>query len=61
MNDIDSLINRIDQEIAAEVGRQKAAWTDLVPFPVDKFRAGIGLLAKDLWRWPAICTKVPTW
>src|SRR5215472_16949583 len=29
MSNIDSLINRIDQEIAAEVGRQKAAWAEL--------------------------------
>src|SRR5689334_4125323 len=30
MMDINALINRIDQEIAAEVGRQKAAWAELV-------------------------------
>jgi YHS domain-containing protein len=30
MTDISALINRIDQEIAAEVGRQKAGWADLV-------------------------------
>jgi YHS domain-containing protein len=30
MTDINALINRIDQEIAAEVGRQKAGWAELV-------------------------------
>jgi len=30
MTDIDSLIKRIDQEIAAEVGRQKTAWAELM-------------------------------
>jgi YHS domain-containing protein len=30
MSNIDSLINRIDQEVAAEVGRQKAGWAELV-------------------------------
>jgi YHS domain-containing protein len=30
MNDIDSLINRIDQEIAAEAGRQKTGWAERV-------------------------------
>jgi YHS domain-containing protein len=30
MSNIDSLINRIDQEIAAEVGRQKTGWAELV-------------------------------
>jgi YHS domain-containing protein len=30
MMDINALINRIDQEIAAEVGRQKAAWAEFV-------------------------------
>jgi YHS domain-containing protein len=30
MNGIDSLINRIDQEIAAEVGRQKEGWAELL-------------------------------
>jgi YHS domain-containing protein len=29
MSNIDSLINRIDQEIAAEVGRQKTGWAEL--------------------------------
>lgn len=29
MADIDALINRIDQEIAAEVGRQKTGWAEL--------------------------------
>jgi hypothetical protein len=29
MKDVETLINRIDQEIAAEVGRQKAAWVEL--------------------------------
>jgi YHS domain-containing protein len=29
MSNIDSLLNRIDQEVAAEVGRQKAAWAEL--------------------------------
>jgi YHS domain-containing protein len=30
MTDINALINRIDQEIAAEVGRQKTGWAELV-------------------------------
>jgi len=30
MTDINTLINRIDQEIAAEVARQKIGWADLV-------------------------------
>jgi YHS domain-containing protein len=30
MTDINALLNRIDQEIAAEVGRQKAAWAEVV-------------------------------
>jgi len=30
MTDINALFNRIDQEIAAEVGRQKAGWADMV-------------------------------
>ncbi len=30
MTDINALINRIDQEIGAEVGRQKAGWAELV-------------------------------
>lgn len=30
MTDIDALIDRIDQEIAAEVGRQKAGWAERV-------------------------------
>jgi len=30
MTDIDALINRIDQEIAAEVGRQKTGWAELL-------------------------------
>ena len=30
MTDINALIDRIDQEIAAEVGRQKAGWAELV-------------------------------
>jgi YHS domain-containing protein len=30
MTDINALINRIDQEIAAEVGRQKTGWADVV-------------------------------
>lgn len=30
MTDINTLINRIDQEIAEEVGRQKAGWTELL-------------------------------
>src|SRR6516164_8429500 len=30
MTDINALINRIDQEIAAEVGRQKAGWAELL-------------------------------
>jgi YHS domain-containing protein len=30
MSNIDALINRIDQEIAAEVGRQKTGWAELV-------------------------------
>ena len=29
MTDIDTLINRIDQELTAEVGRQKAAWAEI--------------------------------
>ena len=29
MTDIDALINRIDEELAAEVGRQKAAWAEI--------------------------------
>jgi YHS domain-containing protein len=29
MTDIDALINRIDEELAAEVGRQKAAWAEV--------------------------------
>jgi YHS domain-containing protein len=30
MTDVGALLNRIDREVAAEVGRQKAAWAELV-------------------------------